>query len=212
MVNEKMNVHKALTELKVIDARINKAITQPAFVAIKKHSAENIRGMTVKQVTDGITSSYQSAVDLIIRRNAIKRAVVLSNARTRVIIAGKEYTIAEAIDMKNNGMDGYRKLRDTLRQQLQTCTRSAERDNEMLENKADAFIKDVYGNSDMSKVGEGAKKDRKEYIAAQTVELVDPLDVLRKIEELDELINSFMIEVDSALSVSNAVTEIEVQY
>lgn len=212
MTTETMNVHKALSELKVIDDRIRDSVRQN-FVDIKKHSADNIRGMSVQQVTDKMTSSYQKAKDLITRRNAIKRAVVLSNATTKVTIAGKEYTIAEAIDMKNHGLDGIRDLRNTLSQQFRTCSMKAEHENDQLENvRADAYIKDMFGSTDMTKAGEDAKKARKEFVASQTVELVDPLGVLAKIEELDEQINSFMVEVDSALSVSNATTEIKIEY
>lgn len=212
MTTETMNVHKALSELKVIDDRIRDAINQN-FVDVKKHSADNIRGMSVQQVTEYMISAYQKANDLITRRNAIKRAVVLSNATTKVTIAGKEYTIAEAIDMKNHGLDGLRELRDRLSLQFRNCSMKADRDNEQLENiRADAYIKDTFGNTDMSKAGDDAKKARKDFVTAQTVELVDPLGVLKKIEELDERINAFMVEVDSALSVSNATTEITIEY
>lgn len=212
MTKEKMSVHKALAELKIIDDRIHQA-TKPNFVEVKKHNSDNIRGMSVQQVTDAIQSDFQKANDLIARRNAIKRAVVLSNATTRVTIAGVEYTVAEAIDMKNHGLEGYRDLRNVLAAQFRSCTQKADRENDQLENvRADAYIKDTFGNTDMSKAGEDVKKARKDFVIAQTVELVDPLNVLKKIEELDEKINAFMVEVDSTLSVSNAVTEIEVEY
>lgn len=212
MNKETMSVHKALSELKTLESRINGAIDEGVFVEIKKHGAENIRGMSVQQVTDYITASYKSVTDLIARRNAIKRAVVLSNAVTKVTIAGVEYTVAEAIDMKNHGLDGKYRLLNTLRSQFKSRSNTAERNNDALESRADTYIKDLYGSTDMTKVGEDAKKARKDFIAAQTVELVDPLGVLKEIERLDGETSAFMVEVDSALSVSNAVTEITIEY
>ena len=50
------------------------------------------------------------------------------------------------------------------------------------------------------------------YIKANTMTLLDPLGIEAKIEELDDMINTFLPEVDAALSVSNAVTTITVEY
>ena len=213
MTTETMNIHRALSELKVIDDRIEKAILTPDFISVKKHGSESIKGMSVQQVTEGMKSAYQKANDLIRRRNAIKRAVVQSNASTKVLVVGTEYTVAEAIDMKNHGLDGYRSLRGKLANRFRECSGYAERENTLLENtRADVYVRDMFGNTDMTKAGEDVKKARKEFIANQTVELVDPLDIQKRIEELDEQINSFMVEVDAALSVSNATTEITVEY
>ena len=44
------------------------------------------------------------------------------------------------------------------------------------------------------------------------MELVDPISVLKQIEQLNEQINAFEVNVDSALSVSNALTNIEISY
>ena len=44
------------------------------------------------------------------------------------------------------------------------------------------------------------------------MELVDPIGVLKVIEQLNEQINAFEVNVDSALSVSNALTTIDVTY
>ena len=53
---------------------------------------------------------------------------------------------------------------------------------------------------------------RDEFIKAQTMELVDPVDVPKLMEQLYDQINAFEVNVDSALSVSNALTTIEVTY
>ena len=213
MTQEKMTVHKALAELKIIDDRIEKAINGPAFVLTKKHNANAINGIPVAQLEENMRSMYQRAVDLIERRNAIKRAVVLSNARTTLTVAGKVYTVAEAIDMKQHGMDGLRALLATLQRQYSLATQSAARDNANLETRAEQYIISLYGNTDLAKAGEEAKSAREAFVAAQTVEIVDPLSVgTEKLHELEDRIATFMADVDAALSVSNAVTEIEVVY
>ena len=102
---EKMSVHKALAELKIIDSRIERSIDDAQFCVANKHSNEKINGIPVEDAKKLMVGSYDKASDLIKRRNAIKRAVVLSNAKTIVMIADREYTVAEAIEMKNHGID-----------------------------------------------------------------------------------------------------------
>lgn len=104
MTTEKMTVHKALCELKTLDARIQKSIQQGTFVFANKHSNNKVAGVSIGTYSEEIRAAYQSAKDLIARRDAIKRAVTLSNATVKVTIGGKEYTVAEAIEMKNHGM------------------------------------------------------------------------------------------------------------
>lgn len=92
MTTEKMTVHKALCELKTLDARIQKSIQQGTFVFANKHSNNKVAGVSINTYSEEIRAAYQSAKDLIARRDAIKRAVTLSNATVKVTIGGKEYT------------------------------------------------------------------------------------------------------------------------
>ena len=171
-----------------------------------------VGGRTVDDFKKSEESNYTSVVDLIARRAAIKRAVVLSNAVTKVMVNGVEYTVAEAIDMKNHGLDGKKALRDRLSNSLRLAENTIEITNNEAERKADSYVKDVTGGKDVR--SDEVDMIRKGYLAGLTVELVDAVpggarDVLKK---LDEEINLFVVEVDSVLSTSNALTEITVEY
>lgn len=50
------------------------------------------------------------------------------------------------------------------------------------------------------------------YIKSNSMELIDPVGLEKRIEELDSMITAFMTEIDAALSVSNALTTIEITY
>ena len=56
------------------------------------------------------------------------------------------------------------------------------------------------------------KKVRADFIAAQTMEIVDPINITTELTTLEKEINDFVVEIDSALSVSNALTELEITY
>lgn len=213
MTTEKMTVHKALCELKTLDARINKAIQGAVYVFANKHANTKVSGKSVSAYCEEVKSAYQSACDLIARRDAIKRAVTLSNAATKVTIGGQEYTIAEAIEMKNHGVPMQQKLLDKLVGDSRAARKQADVNNgEHLEMRADEYVKSLYGNVDMKGASEEIKKVRGDFIAAQTMELVDPINIDTEMKRLDEAISGFTVEIDSALSVSNALTEITVEY
>lgn len=217
MTQEKMTVHKALAELKTMDDRIMKSIRDNTYVLAVKHSAEKINGMTVANFKEKMRSGYQKSTDLIARRDAMKRAVVLSNATTKVKVGENEYTVAEAIEMKNHGME----FRSALLRQMNSAYVTAQSDlnrnsGETLEKKAEKYVLDVIAaqpkDSKMTVDSEAMKTLRKTYIENNTYDLIDPLDVAKIMETLDAEINEFNAEVDAALSVSNALTVIEFEY
>ena len=89
MIQEVMTVHKALCELKMLDKRINESIMSAEFCRANKHSNVKIDGGTIAEYEAAAVSKYQSTMDMIIRRDAIKRAAVASNAVTEVTIGGE---------------------------------------------------------------------------------------------------------------------------
>lgn len=217
MTKEQMSVHKALAELKIIDNRIINAIGDAVFVTANKHSNEKISGMTLTEYKDMMKSGNQKVNDLINRRNAMKRAVVLSNASTTVTINGVTYTVAEAIEMKNHGVEHLERVLATMTYQYSAAKRKIdENSGEAIEKRAENYILSVISSqpkdSKMTVDSDAMKALRKDYIANNTFDLIDPIGILKKMEELRDEISSFKSEVDAALSVSNALTVIEFEY
>lgn len=213
MTTEKMSVHKALCELKTLDSRIQKSIQQSVFVFTSKHANTKISGVPVGEYSKEVEAAYRSVSDLIARRDAIKRAVTLSNAMVKVVVGNKEYTVAEAIEMKNHGITHLRLLLQKLESDNQKARREADHNNgESLEERADEYIKSLYGNVDMKGASEEIKKVRADFITAQMMEIIDPINVMTEMERLEKQINDFTVEIDSALSVSNALTELTIEY
>ena len=115
--------------------------------------------------------------------------------------------------MKNHGIQMLQTLLKRLERDNRAARNEANQNNgEMLEMRADEYIKSLYGNTDMKNASEDIKKTRADFIAAQTFEIVDPIGIKAEMERLDKEINGFMVDIDSALSVSNALTEITVEY
>lgn len=115
--------------------------------------------------------------------------------------------------MKNHGIP----LKQELLRKMDVDNRKARMDadasnGDRLEARADEYVKSLYGNVDIKGASEEVKKTREDFITAQTVEVVDPISIEDEMKRLDEEINSFAVEIDSALSVSNALTKLEVTY
>ena len=212
MIHEKMTVHKALAELKTLDDRINSEITGSVFVRANRHNNMKIFGKAIPDFMADTESSYQSVKALINRRNAMKRAVVLSNAITKVNIGGVEYTVAEAIEMNNHGMENLVELRNCLREQYSSVKRMVESENgDKLVKACENYIQATFGTKE--KVNNpDIETAQKVYMANNTYDIVTGFDIEKVIKELTDRIDAFKAEVDSALSVSNALTVIEFDY
>lgn len=213
---EQMTIHKALSELKTIDNRIASAMKMTYVMAVK-HPAEKINGVSVKDFTDKMKANYQKVTDLMARRDAIKRAVVLSNATTKVRVGDKEYTVAEAIEMKNKGVEFKKTLLHNISYAYKTAQAEMMRhSDEVLERDAEQYILSIIGaqpkDSKSSVDDNNMKALRESYIKNNKYDLLDPLKVESLMEKLEAEINEFETEVDSALSVSNALTVIEFEY
>lgn len=216
MTTEKMTVHKALAELKVIDKRIYNAMEDTTFVNACKNNTDKINGVSVEDYKSSVKSGYQKVIDLINRRNAMKRAVVLSNASTMVSINGAEYTVAEAIDMKNHGMDIKKNLLARMQRDYNVAMNDfSHNSGSALEDKANAYVVNILKSQGDS----SDKADPKQiqalhdsYVENNKFMMIDPLCISKKIESLYNEITEFETEIDSCLSVSNAVTIIEFEY
>ena len=212
MIHEKMTVHKALAELKTLDDRINTAIGESVFVRANRHNNTKIFGKTIEEFKADSASSLMSVTALIDRRNAMKRAVVLSNAVTKIEIGGVEYTVAEAIEMNNHGMENLVDLRDCLREQYSSVKRMVESENgDKLVKACENYIQATFGTKEKIN-NPDIEMAQKVYMTNNTYDIVTGFDIEKVIKELTDRIDAFKAEVDSALSVSNALTVIEFDY
>ena len=75
---EKKTVHEALAELKVLDKRIYDKIETFEACVSNRASNKKIGGVDMSDWKKDGRATYKSILDLIDRRNRIKKAVVIS--------------------------------------------------------------------------------------------------------------------------------------
>ncbi len=208
-----MTVHEALSELKVLGSRIEKELASNAYILCNKHANTKIDGVTIADANEQMKASLQRVTDLINRRNAIKRAITISNATTNVTLSKDNgstitMTVAELIEYRNVGITYLEKLLNTLSTQYNAVISNVKRHNDSICSDADRYVTQLFGNKD------GLSEDvientRKAYIDANTYDTLDPNKVLAKISELQAELDFYNTKVDAALSTSNAITVIE---
>jgi predicted ATP-grasp superfamily ATP-dependent carboligase len=204
-----MSIHRALAELKSYDDRIARSMEQK-FVIANKKSNDKIEGKSIEECKQQIKGGFASYYALTENQRRIKAAVVLSNADTKVKIGGTEYTVAEAIERKAKLYHDEAFVKK-LKEQFNWANKKVEAENATLPTKLETFLQSILGEKDKRTVEDIAAhtkafEDRNKY------DLIDPSDVAKQIEKLEESISGFKTEVDYVLSESNATTFIEIEF
>ena len=208
----KITLNEALGKLNILNDRIYKKTNEGIFVGYmkKKATTEYSTRLSKEEFGKKAKASLESVTDLIKQRNDIKSKLVQANAETHLEVAGKDYTIATAIERKNS--IGYEKnllskLKSDYNKVIDIIEKEDIRVKSKLENKIDIIL------------GSGDRKDSKDLIDTITKKseledgyiIVDPLNLKTIIDEMEEDINNFELEIDVKLTNINAITTIEIE-
>jgi hypothetical protein len=180
-----MLIQQGLSELKLIKKRMEKILeeleTYSAWCSKKKHPW-GIQGAnqeySVKQAEKEVQAKIQAYHDLAARFFKIKAAIDRTNMQTKITVAGRTFTLHEALIYKNHLVGMNQKL-------VQACDTAI--------RKAEAEVE--------------------RYNARKEKDSVDSADLLylfpkKEIEKVDQFNIEFMEQVDAALQIANATTEI----
>lgn len=208
----KISITEALNELKLYDSKILKAITNAKLVGVAKKSSDKVGVFKKEDFEDRAKASYQSVTDLIANRNALKSAIVKSNAVTEVTVNGKTMTVAEAIERKNS-IDYDETFLCEMKKQYVNATDTVTKENKKVDNKVDELLATLIGKDSSKEISkESQEAIEKPYRAKNEYEFIDPIGLLDKIETLEAEIDGFKSEVDTRLAVANSITMIEIDF
>ena len=219
-MSEKMLVTQALDERDLLVKKIADKIEKASFVDTVKPNEEKVfaKKISKEEYAKEAEAAYQQIVDLIDRFQKLDAAIVDSNAKTEITTSYGIFTVAGAISLRSRlrGMGAYDgeadfegKLQDKLRYEYSERVRFCDMKNSQLQSTAEGMRLSILGKDSKT-------KDDKPlgvvdaYVKENTTELVDPLDVKKKLEALEEKRNTLLTELDTQIKVSNATTFIEV--
>jgi len=212
MKKQKMTIHRALVELKLIGSRIEKATNAIKPVGVMRRDGL-VGNLINKEVFEAdAKSGYQSVIDLLERRNKIKTAIVNANGVTVVKVAGNKMTIADAINYKSI-IEYKKELIRVLILQYTSIKAKFLTENEKVEQVALENAKIMLGkkgDDNAKPTDEDVKQIMEPFVKRNELLMVDPLKVDKLIVDLTIEVDNFDAEVDAVLSEINAVTIIEV--
>lgn len=206
----KITVAEALAELKNIYSEISSKIKSATFVSTGKTNETNEQIFAaINKTTKEISDNYNNIISLMKRRDSLKNAIVKSNAETFVEICGEKMTVAALIELKDSikyKQELYRAIKD----EYKSAKHGMEVANMSMEDKLENLINIAFGRDNNNKIKEEDYNSiAAPYRKANEFSLVDPLNIEKKLEELDAYLEDFSANADSVLQISNCTTEIE---
>ena len=208
-----ISIHQAFANMKILKKRIPQKINTAIFINQKVASSKVLNGLPISTVEANMKQDYQSLKDDMALLAELTTKIQESNAKTLIKVGNTEYTILEALAIKNNIMDFKEDLLKEMNSQFVSISNTVQRSNDTLDDKADTFISETYKglSANELKTNPDLKKEREEYITSRQKMLVDPLKLKNEIEVLSKEIDNFVSNIDAALSVSNAITTIDIE-
>lgn len=201
-----ITITRALNELKLLDKRIRKAIHNNNFGAFIVDNKINLVG------SSGDFSpkeAYQSINDLIKERRKIKNAIMRSNSWAEVKIGDEVMSVTEAIELKDS-IKYLKELSYEIKNDINTTEETVANINYKVQSRLDSLLeanfgKDSKANSKDFEVISKPFLEKNEAVLHPDVEFSK-----KKLQELEDYIDTFESEVDLVLSESNSTTYIEV--
>lgn len=203
-MEQTISITQGLAELKLLDKRLRTHLSHMRWVDV----STSTNHIDKEKLKSRASAEYQSYMDLVKRRDSIKRAIVLSNSRTQVKIGTWEGTVAEAIEHKS-ALSYKRELLEAMVSELQEKRRLYEEAQEQMDSRLERLLQSELGK-DVKTNPETFTSLTNSFRASNKVELVDPLDLPTKIAALEEEISSFETNVDWVLSEANGKTLITI--
>lgn len=199
-----MNLHKALSYKKLLNKKISKLTDELTVVGLRTKASENEYDSKkpVVEFETNVKAKYKQLQDYISNYAKVCNAITLSNSITKVTINNIEMTVSDAINRKNNIHLEENLLKSMKYEYSRTITR-IEGNNDSLENKIDK-LREIDAKERLDKQSTyDLMRDTETWI------LVNPLNIDKEIDKLENSIMNFKSEVDYVLSTSNAQTIIQ---
>jgi hypothetical protein len=219
-MSEKMLVTQALDERDLLVKKIADKIAKASFVDTMKPNEEKVyvKRISKEDYAKEAESSYQQILDLIDRFQKLDVAIVASNAQTQITTSYGIFTVAGAISLRSRlrGLGAYEyeadfegNLQSKMQAEYNERVRFCDNKNSQLQQTAEEMRLSILGRDSKTK-DDKPLSVVEAYVKENTTELVDPLDVKKKLEALEEKRNTLLTELDTQIKVSNATTFIEV--
>lgn len=206
-----MTLYEALSKKKVYESKLSKA-SGGTFCGIKyKHKDICNDNNTVEEENDLIKSNYDKTVAIFNNYVALKAAINEANAKIKIEVGGKEYSIANAI-VRQRSIGSEKAIYTKMLNNLTATKREIEyHNNEYLSaDNISNYVSRILGDS--KKDESIINKLKEDYINDHEYELYDPFNIEELVNKKLDEINLFEEQIHFALTQANCTNTIEVEF
>lgn len=210
MATVTMTLYEALSKKKIYEDKVRKLERCRLVDIKKKYDDVNNAGKDINDIREVIVAGYQSTVAILNNYITLKAAINEANAITKVEIAGKEYTIANAI-ARQRGLDQEEAMYSRMIANINAINSEVENINSryLSPDAISRYISSVLGDS--KKSDELIRQVTEDYKKEHEVEVYDPLNTEELATKKLEEIAQFREEIHYKLTQVNCTTEITVE-
>ena len=217
----KITLHRALARVKTTKARLDNIVSGKDLILVDIYSNKNKVCMAsakneedTKKIIQGNWDKFNSLYRELVN---LKRAITLSNAGLskdqynpleKLTVCGEKYTAAEIISLADVLLYKKRWLL-TIKKHYVSVVDKFSKKQEQINAELDSHIRMMLG-ADTKKSDTSVKGFSDMYLEQNGHSLVDPLDLMKKIDTLEKEIDAFDVEADAALSEANALRTIDI--
>lgn len=217
----KMLVTQALDERDLLVKKINDKILKANFIDAAKHNEDKVimSKETRNAFVEDAKAAYQQILDLIKRYQKVDAAIVASNASTYVETSYGKLTVAGALSLRARLMDNSAYgddaafeniLMEKMEDQYKYSVQTVDNRNEQLANTAEQMRLSILGKDTNNNKEEKPLAVVDEYVTENKTELVDPIDIRKKIADLKTRKDTLLTELNTQIKVANATTVVEI--
>ena len=217
-----MTVQEALSRKKIIESEIQKRMTEnnltygkgkSTYVSYASEYAKTIKGIERDAAIATMKGAFVSTKQLISNLTQLKVAINYSNATTKITVAGKEYTVADAI-ARYRSLDSEKGFYMACATQYANAVHAVKETNERVNDPENIsrYMANVFGSESNKKSETLYNSVLEDYKKNNIVYLIDPNNLGDELGNWSDELNSFESEIHTALVTSNVKTTITVEF
>ena len=219
MSTVQMTLQEALAKKKILESDISKKLSgnvfsnKLQFVTYAPETATNINGIEKETFIQQMKANLTSVKHLISNLTKLKVAINASNAVTKITIAGKEYTVADAI-ARYRALDSEKGFYSQCASQYNAVLSHINSTNEKVNDpdRVSAYMSTML-TSDTAKKNETLYNSiLEDYKKNNIVYLLDPNNLQTELVDWADELATFESEIHTALVTSNVNTTITVEF
>ena len=212
MATVTMTLYQALARKKTLESQISK-IKHWRMCGIRKsyEDLEVTDNVSIEEAKEMYQSAFDSSIKLVDNLATLKAAINQANATIKVVIAGNEYTIAEAI-ARFRSLDLEEQLYQRMIVNATELKNKVEKTNDqkLSEERKSEYVNKILGDSKKDEALINTTLDT--YVKATQVEFYDPLGTVEKATAKLEEILKFREEYHFVLTEANCQNTIDVEF